>query len=318
MRVSVIVPLYNKAPFIKRCLDSIAAQSFRDFEAIVVDDGSTDGGGAIAAAYPDARFRTIRQANAGPGAARNCGIAEARGESIAALDADDAWLPEYLDSSVRLLDARGPAVASVTSVYVEYPRGRSWAPIWKARGVREGVQKVTPQTPPVILLHMLACMTPCTTVARASVVRRWGGFREDGCRYAEDAMLWLKVLLNETVSFQLEPLVHVHRDASGLSGNLSGPHPLEPFLADPEEVERLCPPELRPLLRQFYAIRASKTAAVWGYWGEWREARQIFQRFVSARDWRLPFFAAGLAGSTPVARLIGRACRLAKAVGSRE
>ncbi|HEY9286336.1 MAG TPA: glycosyltransferase, partial [Pyrinomonadaceae bacterium] len=68
-RVSVIVPLYNKGAFVRRALDSIAAQTFADFEAIVVDDGSTDGGARVVAGYADARFRLVAQRNAGPGAA---------------------------------------------------------------------------------------------------------------------------------------------------------------------------------------------------------------------------------------------------------
>ena len=69
-RVTVIVPLYNKAPYITRCLDSILAQSFQDFEVIVVDDGSTDGGEALVHPYESRRLRLIHQENAGPGAAR--------------------------------------------------------------------------------------------------------------------------------------------------------------------------------------------------------------------------------------------------------
>src|SRR5262249_7159571 len=88
LRVSIITPLYNKAPYIRRTLDSVAAQTFRDFELIVVDDGSTDGGERLVADYVDERVRLIRQPNAGPGAARNRGIAEARGELLAFLDAD--------------------------------------------------------------------------------------------------------------------------------------------------------------------------------------------------------------------------------------
>jgi glycosyltransferase involved in cell wall biosynthesis len=101
LKVSIIIPLYNKAPYVRRALDSIAAQSLSDFEVIVIDDGSTDDGAAIVTGYPDARYRLIRQANAGPGAARNTGIAQSRGEFIAFLDADDEWLPTYLDESVR-------------------------------------------------------------------------------------------------------------------------------------------------------------------------------------------------------------------------
>ena len=117
VRVSVIIPLYNKAPYVRRALDSVAAQTFTDFEVIVVDDGSTDGGAELVAAYGDSRVRLLRQANAGPGAARNRGIAEARGDILAFLDADDVWLPVFLEESMRLLDRYGAEVATVTSGY---------------------------------------------------------------------------------------------------------------------------------------------------------------------------------------------------------
>src|SRR5664280_442891 len=101
MYLSIVVPLFNKAAYIRRALDSVARQTFGDFEVIIVDDGSTDGGEKIAGSYPDARFRVIYQENQGPGAARNAGIAEATGELTAFLDADDEWLPRHLEAAVR-------------------------------------------------------------------------------------------------------------------------------------------------------------------------------------------------------------------------
>lgn len=81
--VSIVVPLFNKADYIRRALDSVAHQTFGDFEVIIVDDGSTDGSEMIAGSYPDARFRVMHQENKGPGAARNAGIAEGTGELTA-------------------------------------------------------------------------------------------------------------------------------------------------------------------------------------------------------------------------------------------
>jgi len=317
MRVSVIVPLYNKASSVKRALDSIAAQTFEDFEVIVVDDGSTDGSGRCVTAHPDKRIRAVRQSNAGPGAARNRGIAEARGDLLAFLDADDEWMPEYLERSVRLLDQYGTGVAAATSGYLEFPKGTSSEAMWRKRGLEEGIQQVTPSTPAVKLVYMLAYMSPCSTIARATVVRRWGRFYDKNrCVYAEDAILWLKVLLNETVSFQLRPLACFHREASALSGNYAGARPIEPFLLEPNEVAAACPVALLRLLRQFYSIRACKTASVLGYWGEWQAARPLFRQFVGIGDWRLPYFTSALIGCTPFAGVLGRLLEATRSEGN--
>jgi GT2 family glycosyltransferase len=310
-RLSVIIPLYNKAPHVRRALDSVAAQTFTDFEAIVVDDGSTDGGARAVAEFADPRFRLVSQRNAGPGAARNRGIREARGELLAFLDADDEWLPDFLEEGVRLLDEfSGGGAAAATCGYFEHPPGESRERMWRARGVADGLHRVGAATPPQLVVQMLAYMSPCTTIARAEVVSRRGGFYErDRCLYAEDAHLWLKVLLNEPVAFSLRPLVRFHHDASNLSKNLAGARPVEPFLLRPEEIERDCPPELRPLLARVLAIRAIKTACVLGYWGHWREARALRRRFRVAGDWRLPRYVPARVCATPVGAALGRAWR---------
>ena len=91
-RVSIVIPLYNKANVLGDTLTCILSQTVQDFEAIVVDDGSTDGGGALVETARDPRFRLLRQANLGVSAARNRGILEAQAEWVALLDADDLWL----------------------------------------------------------------------------------------------------------------------------------------------------------------------------------------------------------------------------------
>ena len=311
MKVSIIIPLYNKAPYVRRALDSIAAQTFADFEVIVVDDGSTDDSAAIVADYSDARFRMIHQANAGPGAARNAGLAQAQGEFIAFLDADDEWLPNYLQESVSRLESLGPAVASLTSDYIEYPSGASKESMWRKRGLRSGVQRVDADTEPLLVVSMLAYMSPCSTLTRVEVIRRWGGFYDrEKCAFGEDAFLWLKVLLNEKVAFNLKPLAQFHREDSALSKNLNGSRPVEPFLEDASEIEAACPPPLRDLLRNVLAIRAAKTACVLGYWGHWREARSLVRRFTSARNWRLPYHVSAVVCSTPVGSVLGASWRV--------
>jgi len=311
VRVSVIIPLYDKEPYIQRALDSVAAQTFDDFELIVVDDGSTDGGAGVVEAFTDSRVRLVRQPNAGPGGARNRGIAEARGEILAFLDADDEWLPRYLEEGIAALDAAGPEVAAATCGYFEHPAGASSEPRWRARSLPEGVRRVTPETQPALFVHMLAYMSPCTTLARADVVRRWGGFYEGArCLYAEDAHLWMKVLLNEAVTFSLKPLARFHVEASGLSKNLKGARPVEPFLEDPSDVLAACPEHLRPLLERVLAARAFKTACVLGYWGDWRAAGALVERHGKvAGAWRLPFYLPAQVCRTPIGAGLGRAWR---------
>lgn len=311
VRVSVIIPLFNKAPYIQRTLDSVTAQTYADFELIVVDDGSTDEGPRIVEACDDSRIRLVRQENAGPGAARNRGIANARGEFIAFLDADDEWFPGYLEESLRLLDKYGPSVAAVTSGYVEHPAGVSRERMWRVRGLSDGIIQLTSDTPPAFIIALLAYMSPCTTVARAPAVRRWGGFYErDHCLYGEDAHLWLKVLLNERVSVNLKPLARIHFEASGPTQTRRGLRPVEPFLIRPEEIEKSCPPHLRDLLKRVLAARALKTACVLSYWGQWREARALIRRFRVTGAWRLPYYPSSLICRTPVGSAIGKLYRM--------
>lgn len=95
---SIIIPVYNVAPYLRECLDSVLAQTFTDWEAICVDDGSTDESGAILDEYAakDKRFRVIHQANAGVSAARNRALDEVKGAWVGFLDADDLWGEQWL------------------------------------------------------------------------------------------------------------------------------------------------------------------------------------------------------------------------------
>lgn len=107
MRVSIIISSYNAAKYLQECLVSIQAQTFKDFECIVVDDGSTDNTTEIFSKISDKRFRLIRlDRNCGISIARNLAIKHANGEYIAVMDADDVAFPERLECQVRFLDAQ--------------------------------------------------------------------------------------------------------------------------------------------------------------------------------------------------------------------
>jgi glycosyltransferase involved in cell wall biosynthesis len=107
MKVSVIIPVFNKAPFLKACLDSVSRQSFKDLEVVVVDDASTDACADILLEHGDPRFRVLRnERNQGPGLAAQRAMDEATGEYIIRMDADDVMLPDRIAQQVAFLDAR--------------------------------------------------------------------------------------------------------------------------------------------------------------------------------------------------------------------
>ncbi|MBQ1882144.1 MAG: glycosyltransferase family 2 protein [Bacteroidales bacterium] len=103
--ISVIVPVYNVRPFLTEAIESVIAQSYTDWEMILVDDGSTDGCGEICDTYSstDSRIKVIHQVNGGLSAARNAGLDICKGKYIAFLDSDDAYYPEALSESVKAM-----------------------------------------------------------------------------------------------------------------------------------------------------------------------------------------------------------------------
>ena len=116
MRFSIVIPLYNKAHAIERAVRSVLAQTERSFELIVIDDGSTDDGAARVESFTDPRVRLLRQPNGGVSRARNAGVAAARFDWVAFLDADDEWSPDHL-SALGMAHERYPDTIAVGVAY---------------------------------------------------------------------------------------------------------------------------------------------------------------------------------------------------------
>jgi glycosyltransferase involved in cell wall biosynthesis len=106
LKISIIIPVYNAEKYVRRCVESVLAQTFRDFEVILIDDGSTDKSGQYCDEYLtiDRRVKVFHQANGGPAKARNLGLDKAHGEFVTFIDADDWVLPEYLAAFFELSD----------------------------------------------------------------------------------------------------------------------------------------------------------------------------------------------------------------------
>ena len=105
--ISVIVPVYNVEKYLAECVDSILAQTYHDLEVLLIDDGSTDGSGAICDEYArkDARVRVIHKENGGLASARNVGFAEFRGDFLACVDSDDSIAPHTLETQLNAMEA---------------------------------------------------------------------------------------------------------------------------------------------------------------------------------------------------------------------
>jgi glycosyltransferase involved in cell wall biosynthesis len=209
--VSVIVPAYNAAWCVGRALDSVLEQDFRDYEVIVVDDGSTDDTAAVLAKYGDA-IRVVRRSNGGLSSARNAGTREARGEFITFLDADDWWLPQKLSRQIESLRARPDIGFCSTAARIENPEGALldvWGcPVWGGP----------------FLLHLFQNLAATAGSGSAVMVRRTlliqvGEF-DEGLRSLEDIDMWFRLAAVAGYACIPEPLVVILKRPGSMSCNL--------------------------------------------------------------------------------------------------
>ncbi len=186
---SVIIPTYNRLPFLREAVESVLKQTYQDFELIVVDDGSTDST-AIYARENAAHLKYIFQKNQGPSAARNRGIKAAQGEFITFLDSDDLWQKNKLDVQLQFMKAR-------TNCRVSYTNE-----IWIRRGVRVNPKKKHSKHSGCIFEHCL----PLCIVSPSSVMMRREffdevGFFDEALPACEDYDLWLRASLHMPFHF---------------------------------------------------------------------------------------------------------------------
>jgi len=179
--VSVIIPTYNRGWIIKEAIDSVFEQDFRDYELIVVDDGSDDNTPAILKAYGK-KITVLHQPNKGVSAARNRGIAAASGRLIAFLDSDDMWLPRKLSIQVKFFKDHPQAVVNQTQEH------------WIRNGVRVNPKKRHHKFSGMIFERSLAlCLvSPSAVMIKKSLFGTVGVFDEN-LPACEDYDLWLRI-----------------------------------------------------------------------------------------------------------------------------
>jgi glycosyltransferase involved in cell wall biosynthesis len=201
-RVSVIIPAYNAAATIAGTVESVLAQTFKDIEIVCVDDGSSDQTRAILAGYAD-RVRLVEQANSGPAAARNNGARNSSGEYLAFLDADDVWMPQFLERTVAVLDA-DPALSLV---YCNCALADSEGVAIDTSIVGNGFDH-----PPSLneLLTRLWPIMPSAALVRRSAYEKCGGYRDElrGASFRfEDVDFWIRTREQGPFAYIDEPLI---------------------------------------------------------------------------------------------------------------
>ena len=159
-RVSVLVPCYNAGAYLAQALQSLLAQTYQDFEILVVDDGSTDDSAAVAKSFFSVRY--LYKSHSGISATRNLALKEARGELVAFLDADDLWLPEKLQKQVSYLD-ENPDCQLVYTLAKNFFSGDPEAMTQRQKQLLEA--------------NLDNYMASCC--ARRELFTRYGDFRED-------------------------------------------------------------------------------------------------------------------------------------------
>lgn len=263
--VTVVIPAYNAEATIERTLDSVIAQTYRQLEIIVVDDGSKDSTLEIVRRYAaqDARFTVIAAANAGVATARNRGIEAGHGEFVAPVDADDLWHPEKIEKQVKALVAAGPSVAFVYSPARIIDADDRVIGTTRCLGVRGSTVHQH--------LYLNYVGNGSALLARRSVLLELGGYaralqdcKAHGC---EDMLLQLRMAVRHQVEVVPEYLVGYRH----IDGNMSSNH------------QRMLR-SYRLMLAMFAAENPEVVGP--GYaWGEASYLHSLFRKSVLGRNW---------------------------------
>lgn len=211
MRFSVIIPLYNKAPYVAKAIQSVLAQTYTYYELIIIDDGSKDNSVEIALKNIEGQdnCRLLKQENAGVSMARNNGVTSSCGDYLCFLDADDWWEPTFLEEMSKLIEALPEAGIYGTNYTIvnETKHKTKIAPIGVEPNFGKGYInycKVYARTLAMPLWTGAVCVPRC-------VFDEMRGFPK-GVKLGEDFMLWIRIALKYKVAFLNHPLAYYNQD----------------------------------------------------------------------------------------------------------
>ncbi len=276
--ISVVIPLFNKEKEIINAIDSIFLQTVLPEEVIVVDDGSTDSGPDLVSDRYGEKVLLIRQTNKGVSAARNTGIHKAKSPFICLLDADDQWLPNHLEETVRLINRFPSAVFySVSHYYIDEQGKRVPSSISLPAGFF-GVVDSFART----YSKSYGLINSSSVCLKKEFFERGIHFPEGEFR-GEDIGTWLKMGMKGSLAFSAKPLVQINRNSSNRSTGKKGilPYQFKWYFKNKKEI--LAHPE-GPGVRRF--IRKNAIVSSYGFklLGDTETVKMIVNCFIKNRD----------------------------------
>ena len=209
--ISIVIPLYNKEKQIANTLQTVFNQTFQDFEIVITDDGSTDNGVEEVKKINDSRIRLIYQENQGVSAARNRGIAEAKCDYIAFLDADDEWKPEYLQTQYELIQKQAECNVFVCNYELKNEKGKvtptiiNNLPFEETEGVLSNYFEIASCSNPPLWTSAV--------LVKKEAIQSIGGFPV-GVKAGEDLLTWARLAVKYNIAYNKTPLASFVLDNS--------------------------------------------------------------------------------------------------------
>lgn len=282
-RFSIIVPLYNKASYVVKTLESIVAQSYNDWECLIVDDGSTDNSRDIVEDYiktldvEKLRFVVLSQSNSGVSMARNRGVKESNGEFLCFLDADDWWQNTFLEEIDKLISDYPNAGIYATN-YVYYKIGKTHVALNLKRGYID-YPKAYYESEAMPIWTGATCMPQ-------KVFEEMGGFPV-GIKLGEDFLLWAQTALNYKIVFCEKPLAYYNNNvpiSMRATRNLHEPQHHMLFALNSLEnlIEQLCNVSQKEEWKRL--LDKLRVSGLMDYWLNERY-HEIAEKEISKVDW---------------------------------
>jgi glycosyltransferase involved in cell wall biosynthesis len=287
-KISVVIPAYNVAPFIGETLESVFTQTFTDFEVIVVNDGSPDTEEFERAIQPyRERICYLKQENSGASVARNTGLRAARGELVAFLDADDLWLPQYLEQQLKFMREYDCDLACADAMIfgTSADAGRSYM---------DSLMGMAPPEGRVTFLELVNAERSLITsgvVARRDLILEVGLF-DEALRNAQDFDLWLRLARHGArLAYHRQVLLSYRSRPDSLTGDAINSHQRELGVFDKIEQSYDFTPaeraEVSAVIRNRRALLKYELGKLYLVPGDFARARESFAHAISLkRSWK--------------------------------